>query len=185
MEEFYRAQARWEVRQELKAQEEAKEQAEQNEYAKSIFDAHNHNVTETRAKYEDFDESVTGTDTPWKDGSKSDVVASQAFQVAIFESGIGGEILYYYAKHPEELNKLGPLSPARVQMAVGRIIDKLEAQEEHVEEEEEEKVEKPALVKKLPPPFKPTGGSATKSSVPLDKMSMSDYKKARAAGRIS
>jgi hypothetical protein len=190
-EEFYRAQARWEVRQEMKVQAEAKEKEEEDAYTKEVFDTHNRTISEARAKYDDFNETVNDSvKTPWQSQSKADVMASQAFQVAMFESGMGGELLYYLGKHPDELAKLGGLSPARVQMAVGRIIDKLEAQQASEEENEEEqeippaKEEKPKIVSKAPAPIRPVGGSSTKSSVPLDKMSMADYEKARAAGRI-
>jgi|ERR1700722_2945792 len=184
---FFKAQARWEARQEIKAQEEARERATQEAQTKEIFDNHNRTISEARAKYDDFEEVVKATDTPWKEGSKADVMASQAFAVAMYESGMGGELLYYLGKHPDELAKMEGLSPARIQMAVGRIVDKLEAasDEEETEEVEKEEVkEKTKIVSKAPAPIKPVGGSSTKSTVPLDRMSMADYEKARAAGRI-
>jgi len=189
---YLRALAKWEIKQEFKAQAEAEEKAQEDAKTKEIFDNHNVKVSEARAKYEDFDESVTSTDTPWKDGSKSDVNASIAFQIAVFESGNGGEILYYLSKHRDELEKMRGLSPARVQMAVGRIADKLEAanedeppvNEEEPPEEPPAKEEKPKIVSKAPAPIRPVGGSSTKSSVPLDKMSPADYNKAREAGRL-
>jgi hypothetical protein len=188
---FFKAQARWEARQEIKAQEEARDRAAQEAQTKEIFDTHNRTISEARAKYDDFEEVVKATDTPWKEGNKADVAASQAFSVAMFESGMGGELLYYLGKHPDELAKMEGLSPARIQMAVGRIMDKLEAAsgEQEVEEEpeevqKEEVKEKPKIVSKAPAPIKPVGGSSTKSTVPLDRMPMADYEKARAAGRI-
>jgi colicin import membrane protein len=188
---FFKAQARWEARQEIKAQEETRERQQQEAQTKEIFDTHNRTISEARAKYEDFEEVVRATDTPWKEGSKADIAASQAFSVAMFESGMGGELLYYLGKHPDELAKMEGLSPARIQMAVGRIVDKLEAssgeqevEEEQEEAEKEEVKEKPKIVSKAPAPIKPVGGSGTKSSVPLDKMSPADYNKAREAGRM-
>jgi hypothetical protein len=191
VEEFYRAQARWEVRQEMKAQAEAKEKEEEDAYTKEVFDTHNRTISEARAKYEDFNETVNDSvKTPWQSQSKADVMASQAFQVAMFESGMGGELLYYLGKHPAELAKLGGLSPARVQMAVGRIIDKLEAQlapEEEEEVEEEPEKEEPEPKKKLPTPITPVGkGSARTSKSLADKdLPLSEFKKARQAGKIS
>lgn len=183
---YYRALARWEVKQEFLAQAEADEKAQEDARTKEIFDTHNNKVTEARAKYDDFDESVTTTDTPWKDGSKSDVQASQAFAVALFESGNGGEILYYLSKHKDELEKMHGLSPARVQMAVGRIADKLEATKVEPDDEEEEEVEeeeKPEP-KKLPTPIKPVGRGTSTSSKKLDEMPLADFKKARNAGQV-
>jgi hypothetical protein len=186
---FFKAQARWEARQEFKAQAEAEEKAQEDAKTKEIFDNHNVKVSEARAKYEDFDESVTSTDTPWKDGSKSDVNASIAFQIAVFESGNGGEILYYLSKHRDELEKMRGLSPARVQMAIGKIADKLEAQKEELEDEEieqEQEEEKPEK-KKLPTPITPVGkGSARTSKSLADRdLPLSEFKKARQAGKIS
>lgn len=188
VEEFYRAQGRWGVRQELREQKEAELKAQEESYAKEIFDHHNLTISQARAKYEDFDEVVNATATPWKDGSRADVAASQAFHVAVVESGIGAEILYHYAKNPEELNKLGGLTPAKVQMAIGRLTDKLEAtqpepEEEEVDQERAEEEEKPEPKRKIPAPIRPVGNSASRSSVPLDKMSPADYNKAREAGR--
>ena len=188
---WVKAQARWEVRQELRQEREAEQKAAEEAEVKAIFDGHNRRVAETRAKYDDFDEKVNATDTPWKDGTPADVRASQAFQVALFETDNSGEILYHLASHPEELAKFAGLSPVKIQMAMGRLADKIGHAEPEEEEEEEQEEQKPAEeekpkkpVSKAPTPIKPVGGSSTKSSVPLDSMNMADYKKARAAGRV-
>jgi hypothetical protein len=185
-EDYWKALGRWTARQEIKAEREAQERAEDEANAKAIFAEHNQKISEARAKYDDFDDVVRpDVDTPWKEGSKADLAASQAFQIALIESGNGGEIMYYLAKHPDELAKLGGLTPARVQMAVGRIADKLEAkpktQKEDTEEDEQdrEEEEKPAK-RKLPEPIKPVEAtSRTSRKITDDDLPLSDFKRIR------
>ena len=186
---YLKALAKWEVKQEMKAEREAQEREAEQAETRAIFDAHNQKISAARAKYDDFDETVNeSVKTPWQSNSRADVIASQAFQVGLIESENGGELIYYLGKHPEELDKLAGLSPARIQMAIGRIADKLEEQEEESEETEgeepaEEEEEKPR--KKLPTPITPVGKGSARTSRSLADLPLSEFKKARQAGRIS
>ena len=187
--EYMKAIARWEARQELQAERDAERQARQNESVKEIFDAHNQRIVEARARIDDFDEVISGTTTPWRDNDPEDISASRAFQIAIFESDNGPDILYHLAQNPEEFARMGDLTPTKVQREVWRLSEKLgkaapaEEEEEQVEEEKPEAKAKP--VSKAPTPIKPVSSGTTKSSKRLDELSMAEYKKARAAGRIS
>ena len=185
---WVKAVARWEARQELQAEREAERQARQNESIKEIFDAHNERVVEARSRIEDFDDVIGSTVSPWRDGDSEDVQAARAFQLAIYESDNGPDVAYYLASNPEEFAKLGDLTPTKVQREVWRLSEKLgktakDEEEEEVEEEKPEAKAKP--VSKAPTPIKPVSTGTTKSSKALDQMSMAEFKKARAAGRIS
>ncbi len=184
-EEWVRASARWEARAEVRAAQIEKEKTEETSKIKEIFDAHNARIAEARAKYEDYDEVVSSANTPWGEDNRADIAASQAFQVALFETDNGEEILYYLGQNHEEMDKFAGLSPAKVAMRVGVLSDRVAAlldKDEKGEEVEEE--EKPVEKKKPVTPIRPIGGGSTKSSVPLDKMDMEAYKKARRAGRV-
>ena len=185
-EDWIRASARWEARAELRAAQLAREQEEEKASIKEVFDAHNERIAQGRAKYEDYDEVVGSANTPWKENNNADMAASQAFQIALFETDNGEEILYYLGQNHDEMDKFAGLSPAKVAMRVGILSERLAAQQEKDEEPEEkaeDRQEEQPAAKKKPIPMKPVGTGATRSSVPLDKMSMEDYKKARAAGR--
>lgn len=180
-EEWVKATARWEARQELKAEREALQRSKDEEITKSNFDAHNIRVSEARARYDDFDE-VTNITLPWKEMGD----AAKAFQVALLEDENSAEIMYFFGKHPEELEKLATQSAVGITKAIARISDKLAPAEEDEEEAKdgpEEKKEPIKLVSKAKPPIKPVTGGTTKSTVPLDQMGMDDYRKARDAGR--
>lgn len=179
-EEWVKATARWEARQELKAEREAIQRSKDEEATKSNFDAHNIRVSEARARYDDFDE-ITNVTLPWKEMGD----AAKAFQVALLEDENSAEIMYYFGKHPEELEQLADKSAVGITKAIARISDKLTAKpaEEETEDEPEEKKEPIKLVSKAKPPIKPVTGGTTKSTVPLDQMDMDAYRKARDAGR--
>lgn len=185
--EWVKAQARWEARQELREERAREAQQAEADQQKEVLDAYNERVAEAKAKYDDWDEVVgQNINIPW--GSEQ----------AITEMDNGPDVAYYLGMHPEVcqdlLENMSVKRNGKV-YATTRGIAKLwsiseqlggEGKKEEETEEPEEKVEeeKPAKpVSKAPTPIKPLGSGSTKSSVPLDKMSMADYKKARAAGR--
>jgi hypothetical protein len=185
-EDWVRATARWEAKQELRAEREAEREAARQQSTKVIFDAHNERLIEARARIEDFDEAME-TKGPWMDNDPDDQQSARAFQLAIFESDNGPDVLYFLGTHPEEFEKLGELTPSKVQRAVWKISESLEGKkskpaEDEVEEDEPEKEEKPKS--KAPAPIKPVTGGSTRSSKRLDDMTMAEYNKARDAGRI-
>ena len=82
------------------------------------------------------------------------------------------------------------MKPFKAIAEAWKISEKLGESEGDEEEVEEEKPaakakveEKP--VRKAPEPIRPVGNGKTRGTVPLNEMSMADYKKARAAGRLT
>jgi len=193
LEEYFEALTDWKVDQKLRAQAEQAEAEAEKETVEQIVESYKERVNAARANHEDYDDVVDNAKTPWTERNltKMEVAAADAFRTAVYEDENSGEILYYYASHPEELMALGELTPAGVVKAIARVSDKIvvpEKKEDEDEEETEEEIEveeKPAkIVSKSAPPIRPINTGSTKSTVPLDKMSPRDYEKARDAGRV-
>jgi hypothetical protein len=181
-EEYLKAFARWEVKQELKAEREAAQKASDEAQASEIWEAHNDRVIAAKAKYEDYDD-VVNVPTPWtlENPTPQERASAEAFRIAVLEDDNSAEILYHYGSHPEEFEKLGELTPAQVVKAIARLSDKIVPAKE---EKAEEKHEKPKS--KAPTPIRPVSGGSSKSSVPLSETeTMAEYKKRRAAGERS
>lgn len=184
--EWIRASIQWGVRQGINEHDYRQQKQKEFEESKAIFDAHNERISEARARIDDFDEVLKTTKSPWSKECDS----SRAFQIAMFESDNGPDVAYYLGKNPEEFAKLADLTPNGVQRAIWKLSEKLAKDEPAEEEEEEQEVKeepkpKAKIESKAPAPIRPVGSGATKSSVPLGEMSMRDFKKARAAGRVS
>lgn len=174
--EYIKAQARWEVREELKQQKIKEEREAEDAKTQSVFKSYNERLAEARAKIEDFDEVVGASDAP----------LPQSVILTIIEMDNGPEVAYYLGKNPdvrEALMEMRPLKAIGVAWEISKELAGEEKQEKKPVEEKEEETTK--IVTKAPIPIKPVGGSNTKSSVPLGEMNLSEYKKARAAGRVS
>lgn len=78
-------------------------------------------VNAARAKHADFDAVLTAADG-------APLQAAQAAAAAIDESEIGGEMLYYLAQHPAEVQALAGLSPVGQVRAISRIEATLQAE---------------------------------------------------------
>jgi hypothetical protein len=167
---------RWEVRQELKEQKEQEDIRNTQEMINGINEAHLARIEVAKLEHEDFEDTVNSVNMPWNLDSPTIIEreATASFFKAVKEDENSAEIVYYYATHPEELEKLGELTPGQIGKAVGRVSDKLTPKEKEPP--------KPKLVSKAPAPIKPVSGGATKNSTPLDQVDMAEYKKRRAAG---
>lgn len=147
---------------------------------KETFDAYNRGVAAAKSVHEDFAEVVG-----------QDLTIPIGVQLAIIEmKEQGPEVAYFLGSNPELCDELMKMSPMKAIAEAWKISEKLNESEAEEEEETEEKPaakakveEKPA--RKAPEPIKPVGNGKTRSAVPLNEMSMADFKKARAAGRIS
>lgn len=175
--EWVKAQARWEVRQELKAEKAAEEKRQEDARLKDIFDAYNKRLSEARALHEDFDEVID-----------QDVQIPTAVQMAIFEMENGPEVVYFLGQHPDVCEDLMQMSQFQAIGKVWRISEGLEPDKEDEKEKEDEpkaKAKDEEKPKAKFTPIKPVSGGSTKNHKPLDEMSMAEFKKARAAGRVS
>lgn len=145
------------------AWKEASEIAQEQEATqKSIFNTYNKSVSEARGRYEDWDETVE---------SASESVIPQAAGLAVFEMDNGPDVAYYLAKHPEVCDELHDMTPIAAIRAIGKISDSLKP-ETKSSPEKKQKVTPTA-------PITPVSASSTRSSTPLDEMSMRDYIRVR------
>lgn len=110
----------------------------------------------TRTEIEDFDEKI--------DNAKS-VVFSNQVRDAILESPMGPRILYYFAEHKEEAEKLKGLSALSAIRAIGRLEADLTPKEKAATSPSKAEVQ----VSKAPAPISPLkGASAPESPVDSD-----------------
>lgn len=167
-EDWVATHARWDARQEYKAQKESEAtkaaEAEQTRQLKEVFDGHNQRMMEARKVYEDLDEVVNeaaagGNDIPRDVG------------MALMEMDNGPEVLYHLCTDKIELLKeLGKMSPLRAIAKVGALAESL------TKPEKKEAV-KPSS--KAPEPITPVGTGAGKADVDPENMSLADFKKYR------
>lgn len=178
--EWIEALVDWKAEQKIIESKQSEARAAEAAQQKETFDAYNRAVAESKSLHEDFDEVVG-----------QDITIPQGVQLAIVEMENGPEVAYFLGSNPELCQELMKMSRFKAIAEAWKISEKLGASESDEEEEvEEEKPapkakaeEKPA--RKAPEPIKPIGNSRSRGTVPLNEMSMADYKKARASGRIS
>jgi len=100
------------------------------------------------------------------------------------------DLVYYLVNDVETLNQMNKVRSEKAVEMAENIILKLNQEDmgDGDDEEEEKQDPKPAAkskpVSKAPEPVKPIKGGSSKSYVPLDEMSLPDYKKGRASGRV-
>jgi hypothetical protein len=84
----------------------------------------------------------------------------------------GPDVWAHIVKDSEISKRLARMSASQRTLELGRISARLEERS------------RPRSVSQVPPPFRPVGGSSTRSTVPLDAMSPADYNRARESGRV-
>lgn len=82
----------------------------------AVINAANARIAHAREVVEDFDEVI----------GAADIVVPPHVGIAMQESDMLAELGYHFAKHPEELERLAKLSPARAVVEIGKIESKLQ-----------------------------------------------------------
>jgi len=174
-EQYMKAQARWEARQELRKVRDNEAKEVEGARLKEIYKGYNKQVIEAKSKYEDWDEVV----------NQSTLELPETSIMAIYEMENGADVTYFLAQHPEVVEEIGEMTKIGAIRAVEKISLALaDEPEEKLEGTEEKTEEKPAkLQSKAPAPIKPISTGATKSTKALDSMDYQAYKLARKAGR--
>jgi hypothetical protein len=117
-EDYVKALAKWEVKQELAAEKAAiREQALKADNKKQL-DSHIDRVKAFEKETPDFKEVMEDIAT---------VRISTAVQNAIIDSEHGPKLMYEFAKNPEELQRISALSPEAAARAVGKLEAKFES----------------------------------------------------------
>ena len=171
--DYMRALVRWEFKQEQE-QEQLKAQQEQQ---KELTTSYNRRAIEAQARHEDWQEVVAKNEEPIPS-----VVGKAIFE----EMENGPEVAYHLGKNPDICKELMEATPSKAIAMAWKISEDLAGDNKKEDEESDEKnaVEEEKPAKKVFTPIRPISGGTTKSSIPLDKASMADYKKARRAGRL-
>lgn len=134
----------------------------------TIRNNYNRQVTDFKKEHPDFDAVVN-----------SEILIPQVALDTIIELA-NPAISYYLGQHPEVCDELAKnvTRPGWVAARIGQI-GAMNGNSVPVQEEAEEQEPPPVRRSSAPPPIKPVGGSSTKSSVPLDEMPYSEYRKLR------
>lgn len=157
------------IRQQIAAEEEKETQLSAQQ---ALVKSYNERVDAARERYDDFDDFAFKENIPIYDGVKA----------IIMQDPNGVDLQYYLARNPKVARDLMAM-PVELAMArAGAIAAQLgttetEAPSSSSDEEEPSAVRKAS--KNAPAPIRPVGGSATKSSVPLDELPYSEYRKLR------
>lgn len=177
--EYIEALVDWTAEQKIAKAKQDEARAAEAAQQKETFDAYNRKVAEAKAVHEDFVEVVG-----------QDIVIPIPVQLAVIDMDNGPEVAYFLGSNPELCEELMKMKTSKAVAEVWKISEKLGESEGEEEEEAEEKPAAKAKIeekpgRKAPEPIRPVGNGKTRSSVPLNEMSMADYKKARQAGRIT
>src|SRR5215469_17029480 len=158
-------------RDEKNALQYAKEENERR--SMNVLTSYNDRVEAFKVDHEDWGEVV---------GQNIDI--PQGVQMAILEMENGPDVAYFLGKNPQVVKSLNKMSVPTAMAEIGRISARLEGpQDKEKESNQERKInsgpDREPIVSRAPAPIKPLSGHATKSSVPIDEMSYSDYRRIR------
>lgn len=154
-------------RDEKRYMEYAKEEQEQKR--KEVLGTYQERVEAFKASHEDWD-AVVG----------ANIEIPIGVQMAILEMDNGPEMAYFLGTHPQVCKDLMKMSEARAVAEIGRLSARLEVPAEKEEREEQKRgPDRQPVVSKAPAPIRQLSGHATKSSVPLDQLDYSEFRKIR------
>lgn len=161
--EFLRATARFEAKQELRAEtqrmEQIRKQAEVQQRQQTYQQRVGGIIEKGKTTHEDFDLVAMNPS----------VAISDYVLAAAAESEVGHEILYHLGKYPEEARRIAELSPYAQAREVGKIEAKITAPI-------------PKATTQAPPPVNPVGGNAGADAEPdpaKDPVGWSKWERAR------
>lgn len=117
-----------------------------------------------RAEIADFDQVMEGADHP---------VRNHVAEL-IMEHDQGPKLMHHLAQHPEEIDKLNEMSPAKAAFELGKLAVKFE--KAPVADSSSKPV---ATVSKAPPPAARSVGAGRSTETPIGELPMEDYVKLR------
>src|SRR6267378_1753867 len=175
--EFTEKLVEWSIKKDRIEQATAIEKARIETEEKRVLTNWQERLDQTRDEIEDYDEKIE---------SAKNVMFSNQVRDAILESPIGPRILYYFAEHPAEAEKLKGLSALSAVRSIGRLEADLTPKEKETTSPQEKKGE--AHISKAPAPISPLkGASAPENLVDGEgkfKGSFKQYKQLRKEGKL-
>lgn len=173
---YVKALTRWEVKQEIKEQQEAEQREVEESRQKEIVKNYNDRVSAAQSRYDD-----------WKEVVNQDLEIPQGVGLAILRMENGPDVAYRLGSDSELRDAIMAMDPLE---AIGKaweisreIATKGKSKSVEKDDDEDEEEVKAAKVKEAP--IKPVSGGVTKSSIPLDKTDFAAYKKRRAQGQLN
>lgn len=164
--EFVKAQARWEVRQELKDRELKQQRSQLETEHQRLVREYSEKSKAFSEKHEDFDDVLEDV---------NDIPLSPALHDIILTSENGPELAYELAKDRDAFARLNKLSPIALAREVGRFEVKLSKASSQENPKE-------TKITKAPPPIAPVG-TGGKGSVPKSiddpNLSQAEYERLR------
>jgi hypothetical protein len=157
-------------RDEKNALEYAKSETERKQ--KTVLQTYNERVEAFKAEHED-----------WLDVVGQNIDIPTGVQMAILEMDNGPEVAYFLGTHPQICKDLNNMSVARAVAEIGKVSARLEGPQEEKQKTQERGPgngpDRQPVTSRAPAPIKPLTGHATRSSVPLDQMDYSEYRRVR------
>lgn len=167
--DYFRALTRWEVRQENKMEAERARRAELEEKQQDLNRKYNERVIEAKANHDDFDEVLS-----------QNMAIPSLVGAAILRMANGPEVAYQLGKNPEICEELMAMDEIE---AVGKVWELFRELSPKTKESAEEDDEKPKKTR-VPPPIRAISSGTTRTTtVPIDKASISDYKRRTSEAR--
>jgi hypothetical protein len=145
-EEYLDARADWKVEQRLAAEAQKAEEEKEKKATEKLVQKFEKQKAKMAEKYSDFDDLMDDL---------ADLDIPPYINQAVIESDIGGELSYYLAKNPIELEKILDMQPLAAVKALGRLETKLESTPAKKE------------VSKAPAPFKTVKGDSKPSTMEI------------------
>lgn len=130
-EDYVKALAKWEVRQELNSEKAKVREDAVKEQVKTAKQKHIERVTEFTKANPDFNDAMEEI---------KDMRLQASIHTSIVESDFGPQLMYEFAKKPEELERINALSPEAAARAIGRLEAKFESTSSVTKTETEKKI---------------------------------------------
>jgi hypothetical protein len=163
---------KYQLRQENKAAEVARLQAEQQKAVEARAQTWQERVESAKAEFSDYAEVAQNPELP----------VTPAMGEAILESEIGTKILYHLGQNPAEAARIAKLSPASQVREIGKLEAKLESPKAT---ESAPEPQTKTVVSKAPAPKKPVaGGASANFAKNIESMTQAEYRAYREAGKI-
>ena len=170
IEEYFEDLADWKVERKLAEREAAEEQAAMVAATQEVEASYHEQSASARERYADFDDAISNI---------AEMEILQPLIDYIKEQGNGADIAYYLGKHPDEVRKLHDMDLGYGFAYLGRIGASLEGPPEERPAAPTRRSADERPVSSAPAPIKPLTGHSTKSSVSLDELPFSEYRKIR------
>lgn len=163
----------WQFRQEKKEAAKASEQAQRDAVIKDF-----------RARQDEFKKVTPDYEEKL---SESAAKVSPAMEREILESEVAPQLLYHFAEHPEDAERLGNLPIAKMLKEFGKLEDRLAKPKEEVTEVKETKPA--AEISRAPAPITPIKGGNGAVEVPINSKgeftgTPKEWRDLRRAGKI-